>query len=51
MADFMTVNCMRFQVLTVVGIKVTAFWNRASCSLVEADLCFGGPDDEGSTHF
>jgi hypothetical protein len=48
---------VRFQVITVVSVKMTAFWDVALCSLVEVDQHFRGvyclhhhPDDGGSTH-
>jgi hypothetical protein len=48
---------VRFQVLTVVGLKMTVFWDIVLCSLVEVYRCFRGvcclqhnPDDEGSKH-
>jgi hypothetical protein len=28
---------VRFQVLTVVSVKMTAFWDTAPCSLIEVD--------------
>jgi hypothetical protein len=28
---------VRFQVLTVLSMKMTAFWNAAPCSLMEVD--------------
>jgi hypothetical protein len=33
-------NCVRFQVLTEVSMKTTAFWDIAPCSLVEVDQNF-----------
>jgi hypothetical protein len=43
-------NCayaVRFQVLTVAGIKVSAFWGIVQCSVVELS---DRPDDGDSTH-
>jgi hypothetical protein len=31
---------MKFQVLTAVSMKMTAFWDIAQCSLVEVDRRF-----------
>jgi hypothetical protein len=49
---------MRFQVLTAASMKMTAVWNVAPCSLIEADRRIRGvyclhhhPDDIGSKHF
>jgi hypothetical protein len=33
---------MRFQVLMVVNMKTTVFWNVLLCSLIEFYLCFSG---------
>jgi hypothetical protein len=33
---------VRFQVLTVAGMKMTIFWDVVLCSLVEIDQCFRG---------
>jgi hypothetical protein len=51
---------LRFQVLMVESMKMTAFWNMALSSLVEVDQLFRGayclhhqrdhPDDGGSIH-
>jgi hypothetical protein len=48
---------VKFQVLTAANMKVRAFWNRASCSLVEVDRSFRGMyclhhqgNNGGSTH-
>jgi hypothetical protein len=38
----MTGIFVRFQVLMVVSMKMTAFWDVAPCSLMEADQCFMG---------
>jgi hypothetical protein len=36
-------NCTRFEVLTAVIMKITAFWDAKPCSLIEVYLYFGGP--------
>jgi hypothetical protein len=60
--DYITVwnkiyfNYVRFQVLTTASLKMTAFWDVASCSLVDVDGRFRGAycrqhqRDDGSTH-
>jgi hypothetical protein len=45
---------VRFIVLTVAGMKITAFWDIALCSLLEANRRFRGAycphDQEGNHH-
>jgi hypothetical protein len=39
---FLQESLVRFQVLTAVTMKMTAFWDIAACSLVEDDRRFRG---------
>jgi hypothetical protein len=47
-------GCVRFQVLTVVSMKIRVFWDVAPYIHVEVDRHFRGvyclPDDGGSMH-
>jgi hypothetical protein len=41
---------LRFQILKAMSIKMTAFWDVVSYSLVAVDKTFHRPDDGRSTH-
>jgi hypothetical protein len=46
---------VRFQVFTLVSMKIRAFWDIASCTLVGVDQCLEvhgdyHPDDRGRMH-
>jgi hypothetical protein len=55
-ASAITINyCVRFKILMVASMKMTAFWNMTPCSTAEVDLHFRGvygrhhcPNDGGS---
>jgi hypothetical protein len=46
--SFVNRESVRFQVLTVVSMKMAVFWVVALCSLVDVYIHFRG--DEGSKH-
>jgi hypothetical protein len=39
---YMIMNCVGFEVLTVVVMKSTIFWDITPCSLLRINRCFGG---------